>query len=587
LFIRQLRAEGKSGFVRLIVLPLADRKKDVAKGLAARVYKVTVRAPKVSSCSTLGRRARALLLTLLLTAPTGTLACASAPKPQRPVNYAALAAAELPGPPVAPERMFALLLNGGGDVTINYASHLAHLRGIVSLLSRAGVARGRISILSSDGDAPAADLAVGESDPEGSWLLAGTDAGRKLQEPTRFESSSVPGFALRPATFAELRRWFPTVGAGLVDGDTLLLYVTDHGSRAATDVMDTGIILWGKGESVSVRELRDMLRELRPGVRVVTLMSQCYSGGFAWLSRNDGEIIPRPNVCGYFSSRYDLMAYGCYTKLSGQDEEGHSFAFLRALARTGKFEDAHQSALVTDHTPDVPLRTSDLWLQELLSQLANSARLNVDDLIDALLTEAWKNGAAWEPEMRLLDRIGHTYGFASQRSLREMQALARRLSHVRLALRTDTDASAAALAGATQHNLTDFLAAEPSWAPRLDEAWLAGLAAPARRELFAVLLPALSRFTARGGDAATVMKSLSERADTGEALIFRVETRLAALIRMGAVLSSIAGRVYLGSYAEPQLLEAYRAMRACEGLTLPSLHGSETETPEPPPHAPK
>jgi hypothetical protein len=48
-------------------------------------------------------------------------------------------------------------------------------------------------------------------------------------------------------------------------------------------------------------------------------------------------------VCGYFSSRYDTKAHGCYAELSGSNEVGHSFAFLRALARTGSFDGAHRA----------------------------------------------------------------------------------------------------------------------------------------------------------------------------------------------------------------------------------------------------
>jgi hypothetical protein len=48
----------------------------------------------------------------------------------------------------------------------------------------------------------------------------------------------------------------------------------------------------------------------------------------------------------------------------------------------------------------------------------------------------------------------------------------------------------------------------------------------------------------RRDDAATTLKSLLERADAGHALAYRTEVRISALIRMGTLLSSIAGRVY-------------------------------------------
>jgi thiol-disulfide isomerase/thioredoxin len=509
------------------------------------------------------------------------------------VNYEMLAALERPALPVAPDRIHALLLNGSGRPEANSASHLAHIRELTSILTRAGVAPARISILSGDGDDPSPDLALAEPEPEQAWLLAGTSIGERLLQATRYESSTVPSFTLRPATLPELKRWFKTTGARLRDGDTLLLYVTDHGTQNARDVLETRIVLWGKDASISVREMRDLLRAIPRGVRVVTLMSQCFSGGFAWLSRKDGELVPERDVCGYFSSRFDRKAYGCFADLSRSEDLGHSFTFLQALARTGRFDDAHRYTLVGDRTPDVPLRSSDLWLQEMLLKIADSGRFDPIALIDALLAKAWENPAAWEPEIRLLDRIGQTYGFASPRTLRDMEDVARRLSHVQTQIESFTDAWTQALAGANQANLDDFLAATPAWAPRLAAANEAprlevgkinAEAVAQSRAVAAELLTELGAFTSDRKDAFHPAKALAKRASMGDALTYRTEARIAAILRIGAVLSSIAGRTYLASYGEPELVAAYRAMRACEGLSLPGLGAGAAATP--PPEAP-
>jgi thiol-disulfide isomerase/thioredoxin len=361
--------------------------------------------------------------------------------------------------------------------------------------------------------------------------------------------------------------------------------VTDHGSFNAIDALETRIVLWGADASVSVRELRQMLRTLRRGVRVVALMSQCFSGAFAGLLYDDGSRMPEPNVCGYFSSRHDRPAYGCYAKLSGSDDVGHSFAFLRALARSGGFDDAHRAALVTDRTPDVPLRTSDLWLQQLLAELSTTAHVNLVEFVDTLLAQAWKNRAAWEPEIRLLDSIGQTYGLTSPRSTRELQETARQLSHVLHQMKTYADAWSEAMTGVTQANQDAFLARAPTWAPWLDEAWLNPLSAPQRRVLSAEMLRQFNAFTSLDGTAGWT-KPIFDLADASDALVYRTEIRVAALLRMDALLSSIAGRVYLGSHAEQPLLAAYRTTRACEGLTLASLRAAGAtmppDTPPPP-----
>jgi hypothetical protein len=101
--------------------------------------------------------------------------------------------------------------------------------------------------------------------------------------------------------------------------------------------MDNRITLWGG--SVSARELGELIAEFHPSVRVVSVMSQCYSGGFAYLAWPrllDAE--PSGNACGYFSSTADRPAYGCYPESLGKDSTGHGFSFARTLARPGSGE---------------------------------------------------------------------------------------------------------------------------------------------------------------------------------------------------------------------------------------------------------
>src|SRR4029453_4594221 len=101
----------------------------------------------------------------------------------------------------------------------------------------------------------------------------------------QYESTAVPGFAVKAATRAEVERWFATAGTRLKGGDTLLLSVTDHGTKNDGDLRNNRITLWGKGQSLSVAELRVLLARLDPRVRVVLLLPQGYSGSFptvAW-----------------------------------------------------------------------------------------------------------------------------------------------------------------------------------------------------------------------------------------------------------------------------------------------------------------
>src|SRR6185295_7888197 len=115
-------------------------------------------------------------------------------------------------------------------------------------------------------------------------------------------------------------------------------------------------------------------------------------------------------------------AYGCYPENRGRDNVGHSFHFIQALEATGNFPEAHARVLVSDASPDVPLTTSDEYLHRLLGHAATERNISFIEMVDELLNEAWRNKGAWEPEIRLLDRIGAAYGCFSPRSLAELEA---------------------------------------------------------------------------------------------------------------------------------------------------------------------
>src|SRR6185436_10427233 len=115
--------------------------------------------------------------------------------------------------------------------------------------------------------------------------------------------------------------------------------VTDHGQRGSS-ADDARITLW-RGHTVSVRELARMLDQLAPGVRVVAVMSQCFSGAFAEAMLGPGRRGRAVgSTCGYFSTTADRMAYGCYPESRDQDV-GHAFCFIASLRRTRSRADAH------------------------------------------------------------------------------------------------------------------------------------------------------------------------------------------------------------------------------------------------------
>ena len=489
----------------------------------------------------------------------------------------ALGAAYGPTPLAAPRdvvdkqpRFQAVLVNGGGQPAINFYSHLLHVKQFSDVLRRAGISPTAIAIFNADGADPKADFAVREPQPEADfWLLRGTRLERPLQPPIRYENAVVDGFTLQPATRAALRSWFEDAAQHLRPGDTLLFYVTDHGTKNAADLTNNRMTLWGDQEFLSVTELREFFARLDPRVRIVVLMSQCYSGAFAnlmYTGTTAGQ--PAGNVCGFFSSTADRQAYGCYPENRDKDNVGHSFAFIESLAAGDTFAAAHNRVLVTDRTPDVPLKTSDVYLERLLEGAARARGQELDALVDEFLARAWQDRGAWEPEIRLLDRIGQAFGSFSPRSIAELQAQARLLPDISEQFTTYGKAWEATLHALAAANLERFLVRQPAWQERVADKALTPLEAAERRALAHTLLTELADFTHTDTATNERLQFLHDKANSAAKAYYRMQARLGVVLRMRALLTSIAGRVYLAQAGTADQQQAYEGLRTCEALTL-------------------
>ena len=464
-------------------------------------------------------------------------------------------------------QLHAVLVNGGGRPRINYHSHLDHLRRLLRVLEATGVDPARIAVFSADGADPASDLATREGElPSDFWLLPRA-VGSRLRPPIEYVDSQIEGFELRPATQDALRAWFETEGAKLAGDDTLLLYVTDHGEKNKDDLRDNTITLWG--ETLSVSELRELLATLDPGVRVVMLMSQCYSGAFENAALPEGgDPLARGNVCGYFSAPADRQAHGCYPEVSGKDATGHSHRMFEALALEGRLSDAQREVLVSDGTPDVPHASSSSFLAERLVAAAERGGHETDELIDEFLDEALREPLAWEREIRLLDRVGLAFGIASPRSLTQLEAHASGLSELREQLDTYADRWARVLDDLRRVNLAAFEATSPTWRERLGPRVLAALDPNQRRREREDLLQALAEFTDGEPERASRLRDLHRKHEESKAARYRADVRLAALLRMRTLLKDVAGRHYMRRYAPTEEREALARIESCEDLAL-------------------
>lgn len=478
-------------------------------------------------------------------------------------------------PPPAPGRLHALLLNGGARKEVNYQSHLHHIREAFALLRRDGVPPANITVFSADGADPAPDLATREHDDvPGFWVLPQWTQ-NALRAPITYVDSTVDGVTLLAATKDALRGWFAEAKARLGPGDTVLLYVTDHGEKNDKDQKDNTISLWN--DKLSVTELREMLAVLDPGVRVVMLMSQCFSGSFAYVVHPEADATPVGNVCGYFSTTADRRAYGCYPENRGKDGIGHSHHFLEALAAGDRFPAAERTVLVTDRTPDIPNSTSDVFLAARLARAAQEAGKGGADatpekamavLADELLAEAWRDRGAWEPDIRLLDRIGASFGTFSPRSLAELEEQARVLPEFSSRLATYAERWNQAFDALKVEILRDFVREHPAWKTRLEGPDLKTLDVDARKKTLRELLAVLVPFASADGARHARLKLLKRKAADAAAASYRAEVRLGAVLRLRTHLTSMAGRVYMATRAAPEERASYERLAACEDLAL-------------------
>ena len=473
-------------------------------------------------------------------------------------------------PPAAlaqkPGDLRVLAINGGGDRMENFASHLAHLRQLVDVLTAGGVPIDHVTVLSSDGNDPAPDLATRESDPENAWLLQGTYVDPLLRDLTLYENSALPGIELRPATVSSLSRAVNELRTRLRPGDTLLVYVTDHGTQSHRDPTRNRITLWGAHESISVAKLGGLLARLPPTVRVVSLMSQCFSGGFAYLHESrEHSRTPDGNTCGYFSSTPDRPAYGCYPEIRGQKAIGHSFEFLSALSRRGHFPAAHNEILSSDDTPDIPLRSSDVYLAELLGRNTTDSKGEAA-LVDSLLGQVFASGGHAE-EKALVDHIASLFGVVRPASLVELDNQVTALFDFLDELDAHAKVWETALADFNQVNLDAFLTDRPTWRPRLRHRALVSLSPSARRacaiELLSELFPFVTSDATRMAEANRLVTGLT----TADEIGYRTEIRVAALLRMRFVLTTLAGREWVKNHGNEA--KAVNALLRCEDLALP------------------
>jgi hypothetical protein len=314
-----------------------------------------------------------------------------------------------------------LTIGGGGSPQSNQLSLERNILFYHRVLSGLGLAGAPHDIYFACGNSDQRDLQISDAThppPRANLLLSqlfGRDG--ELYESYRpHELKDLKG----PANRDSINKWFNATGKRLADGDRLFVYFTGHGSgapqgqgggggfrgRSATQpttnpspgARNTTMDLWQDG-GMPVKEFTSLLDKLSPRVKVVLIMVQCHSGGFADVIFKDGApgpVLAEPDRCGFFATWYDRLAAGCTPDTAEENYREYSTYFLAALCgktRTGEaieppdydhdgvtsLAEAHAYTQITSETIDIPVCTSDV----LLRQFSKTKDDKIKDLVTA------------------------------------------------------------------------------------------------------------------------------------------------------------------------------------------------------------
>lgn len=309
----------------------------------------------------------------------------------------------------ADARDYFLTIGGGYSPTGNQVSLEKNVQFFERLLFEQGLSAVAHDVYFSDGDNPHRDLQFYDPDfeiPKVNQLLAqiyGKEDGLSHQYRTHV-LQNVRGASNRK----NLTRWFQEVGSKLESGDRLLIYLTGHGGKGKP-IKNPHFYMWN-GERMPVKDFVTQLDKLPQGVSVVTVMVQCYSGGFANMVFEEGDDekgLADASRCGFFATVKDRVAAGCTPDIAEEDYHEYSTYFWAAIGgktRIGEsidkpdydqdgrvsFLEAHAYALLTSPTIDISVKTSDVFLRtySTLEAEENEALLTLETPYDDLLAVA-------------------------------------------------------------------------------------------------------------------------------------------------------------------------------------------------------
>ncbi len=224
----------------------------------------------------------------------------------------------------------------------------------------------------------------------------------------RFKSPSIPHLK-GAATRDNFQQWIQQ-SRNHPQKQPIFFYFTGHGILNQENDDNSALLLW-ENTLLTVRELSQLLDRLPSDSHIVTMMAQCFSGSFAnfiYQQGNPNQPLALQTRCSFFATVKTLPSVGCTPEVNEADYQDYSSSFFAGLSgvnRLGKsvasadynrderisYSEAHAFAKVDEKTPDLPVSTSEVWLQQKITD-ADFNRIANQPII------YWKNRA--RPEQK-------------------------------------------------------------------------------------------------------------------------------------------------------------------------------------------
>ncbi|MDJ0578960.1 caspase family protein [Crocosphaera sp.] len=250
------------------------------------------------------------------------------------------------------------------------------------------------------------------------------------QRQQRFKIPNIPDLD-GSANLNNINSWIDKNNQNKEAHKPIFLYFTGHGILNERNSDNNALMLWNN-TPVTVAKLSNTLNKLPQDSHIVTMMAQCFSGSFANYIYENGDPnkpLTKQTRCGFFATIKTLPSVGCTPEVNEADYKDYSssfFAGLSGVSRTGQkvasadynkdgrvsYSEAHGFAKVDEKTTDLPVSTSEVWLQQKASEE------DINQLLDIPIIELEK--VANPQQKYVINSLVKILGFNSQKSYLEI-----------------------------------------------------------------------------------------------------------------------------------------------------------------------